>query len=130
MKAGVMEVPDLVLVTKGDLGAPARPRRRRAARRALARRRRRPGGRDRLGRDRRGDPRRPRPDRRAAGAGRGLARAGGGRRAGPGPSRGCVESIGRTGFDLLAGRLALGKAPFADVAAASGQVRPTASPKS
>ena len=38
MKAGVMEVPDLVLVTKGDLGAPATPRSVRGARRAVARR--------------------------------------------------------------------------------------------
>ena len=36
MKAGVMEVPDLVLVTKGDLGAPARRAAAEAARRAVA----------------------------------------------------------------------------------------------
>ena len=37
MKAGIMEVPDLVLVTKGDLGAPARRAARGAARRPVPR---------------------------------------------------------------------------------------------
>ena len=55
MKAGIMEVPDLVLVTKADLGAPAAPRRGRPPRRPVARRRpARAGGRRRLGPHRRG----------------------------------------------------------------------------
>ena len=125
MKAGVMEVPDLVLVTKGDLGAPA-ARAAAEARGALSLA---AGAAPAVAtvsaRTGAGIP----EALEAIVAGAALRRAEGSlaaRRRVQGrawaKSR-LVESIGRTGFDLLAGRLTLGKAPFADVAAASGQVR-------
>ena len=112
-----MEVPDLVLVTKGDLGAPARRAAADAARRALARR----GGRPPPA----SPSSRPRPAtgiaaaldadrRRAAPRQRRPRRAGAARRAGPGPSRGSVESFGRVGLAALAPRdLTSRAAPFA-----------------
>jgi LAO/AO transport system kinase len=125
MKAGVMEVPDLVLVTKGDLGAPAR-RAAAEARVALS-----------LGAGeapgvalisaRTGDGIPAALDAIAAlaatrRAGDALAE----RREAQGrawaESR-LVESIGRLGFGLLASELASAEAPFAGVARASRRVR-------
>ena len=90
MKAGVMEMPDVVLVTKGDLGAPASRAAadvRGALSLAAAERARHRHG---LGPDRRGDrcgagdDRRPRRSPQAPA----TSRSGGGRRGGPGRSRG------------------------------------------
>jgi LAO/AO transport system kinase len=123
MKAGVMEVPDLVLVTKGDLGAPA-TRAAAEARGALS-----------LAA---GAP--PAVATVSSRTGTGIAEAleaivacarrTGGSLAARRRTQGrawaesrLVESIGRAGFDLLAPRLVLGEAPFTGVAAASGQVR-------
>ena len=125
MKAGVMEVPDVVLVTKGDLGAPA-ARAAAEARGALSLA---AGAAPAVAtvsaRTGAGIP----EALEAIVAGAALRRAEGSLAARRGvqgrawaESR-LVESIGRTGFDLLAGTLTLGKAPFADVSAASGQVR-------
>jgi LAO/AO transport system kinase len=125
MKAGVMEVPDVVLVTKGDLGRPAQ-RAAAEARGALS---------------------------LAAGAapavavvsaqtgdgvaqaldaitglaalrlsGEGLARRRREQTRAWAESR-LVESIGRTGFDLLAPSLVLAEAPFAGVASAAERIR-------
>ncbi len=125
MKAGVMEVPDLVLVTKGDLGVPAR-RAAAEARGALSL----------------GSARAPAVATVSARTGAGIAAAldtiddlatallashalAGRRRAQArawAESR-LVDSIGRTGFDLLAPTLALGEAPFASVATAGDRVR-------
>ena len=125
MKAGVMEVPDLVLVTKGDLGAPAR-RAAAEARGALS-----------LAADEA-----PGIATVSSRTGEGIAAALdaisvlaharrqddllSARRRAQGrawaESR-LVESIGRLGFDLLAPRFDLGGAPFAGVAEAAGRVR-------
>ena len=125
MKAGVMEVPDVVLVTKGDLGAPAR----RAAAEARGALSLAAGG-------------APEVTTVSARTGEGIAaaldavaglaaarrgdRTLSGRRqaqaAAWAESR-LVESIGRLGFELLAPRLALGEAPFAGVVLASERVR-------
>ena len=120
-----MEVPDVVLVTKGDLGAPAR----RAAAEARGALSLAAGG-------------APEVTTVSARTGEGIAAAldavaglaaarradrtlSGRRRAQAGAwaeSR-LVESIGRRGFELLAPRLALGEAPFAGVVLASERVR-------
>ena len=95
MKAGVMEVPDLVLVTKGDLGAPAR----RAAgdlrgALSLAAGREQPEVAARLGAHGRGAGRRRRPRSSAAAAGSGRLAAAAAR-AGAGLGRGAAARIVR-----------------------------------
>jgi LAO/AO transport system kinase len=125
MKAGIMEVPDLVLVTKGDLGAPA-ARAAAEARGALS-----------LTADaapavatvsaRTGDGLAAALDRIAELA---RARRQDGTLAAKRRSQGhawtesrLVESIGRFGFDAIAPRVSLGETPCAGVSAASERVR-------
>ena len=125
MKAGVMEVPDLVLVTKGDLGAPA-VRAAAEARGALSL----------------AAGTAPAVVTVSARSGSGIdaalgtlaalaagRRADGGladRRAAQGRTWAesqIIESIGRLGFELLGDRIALGAAPFSGTVAASVRVR-------
>ncbi len=125
MKAGVMEVPDLILVTKGDLGAPAL----RAAAEARGALSLAAGG-------------APSVASVSAQSGEGIAAAldavatlaSDRRRSGTLDARRkaqgrawaesrLLESIGRVGFDLIAPRLGQGEAPFTNVARASRRVR-------
>jgi LAO/AO transport system kinase len=125
MKAGVMEVPDLVLVTKCDLGAPAR-RAAAEAKGALSL----------------AAGRTPVVIPVSARTGEGIASALDAidliaqdplqgetlatrrrRQAQAWAEASLIESIGRTGFDVLAPTLKLGEAPFASVTRASQRVR-------